>query len=93
MKPVSLHISRLYESFMLQVLHKNANAPSLFVHINTDVNYLTCEIDVGSVLHGKSTFGTIFFQRKNYTLKTGIRLFFSNIRSAKMIYKGDFLAR
>jgi hypothetical protein len=47
---------RLAKRFVLTVLSKDTHTPTLFVHIQSDVNRLTREIKFATLIHGKSPF-------------------------------------
>jgi hypothetical protein len=47
---------RLAKGFVLPMPSKNADTPAFFVHIQPDVNRLTREIKLPTLIHGKSPF-------------------------------------
>jgi hypothetical protein len=56
----------LAKRLVLTVFGKNAHTPALFVHIQTKINRLTRKIKFATLVHGKSPFGWILWQR-NYS--------------------------
>jgi hypothetical protein len=68
------HFRRLAKRFVLPMFRINAYTPTLFVHIQTDVNRLTRKINSANVKHGKSPFGRILFGDK--TIAENMRLAF-----------------
>jgi hypothetical protein len=70
---------RLAKRFVLPVLSKDTHAPTLFVHIQPDVNGLTREIKFATLIHGKSPFfGWILWVNK--IIAEFLRLAFVSIR-------------
>src|SRR5512139_1749068 len=49
-------VRRLWKPFGRRVLSKDTHTPTLFVHIQSDVNRLTREIKLATLIHGKSPF-------------------------------------
>jgi hypothetical protein len=77
-----VYLGRLREGFMLANRRMNAHAPTLFVHIQTDVNRLTRKINFVTLNHGKSPFGVFFyFSQKTITENSRLAFPFSSIRS------------
>jgi hypothetical protein len=55
---------------MLAIRRMNTHAPTLPMHIQTDVDRLTRKIKFVTVNHGKSPFGSFFSHQKNYNRKS-----------------------
>ena len=70
---------RLAKCLILTALGKNTHTPTLFVHIQPDVNGLTREIKFATLIHGKSPFfGWILWVNK--IIAEFLRLAFVSIR-------------
>ena len=64
-----LNLGRLVESLVFKLFSMNANAPTLFVNVHTDVNVLTREIKFATFIHGKPPLGMFLLWQTKYTMQ------------------------